>query len=63
MGPFIHLLRHYQPNMALIVIMKKKTVSGHFAPPARPTLFGALIVAAFVTLPFAIIVIGFEILI
>jgi hypothetical protein len=49
--------------MALIVIMKKKIVSGHFAPPARPTLLGALIVAAFVTLPFAIIVIGFEILI
>lgn len=39
-----------------IAILSRRPVHGIHAPPVRPTPFGAAIVAAVVTTPFAVIV-------
>jgi hypothetical protein len=37
------------------------TVLGQSAPPARPTVFGAFLVAMLVTAPFAVLAVIFEV--
>ncbi|MEP3706914.1 hypothetical protein [Tateyamaria sp.] len=39
----------------------QKTVAGCYAPPSKPTVFGAAVVASLVTLPIAVVVLCIEV--